>query len=276
MKPADILTEVAEGRIADAGAERELSELGFVQVGLHRLDVHRERRTALPEVVLGLAKSLEQLEQIVGWFVERDLPLLATKVDRDKGEALVARFPSLAYRREGKILVRGASRRITKGTVAVLAAGSSDIPVAEEAVGTLEFFGIGVERSYDCGVAGLHRLLASAESIARADVLIVAAGMEGALPSVVGGLFRQPLIAVPTSVGYGASFEGLAALLGMMNACAPGITVVNIDNGFGAAAAAKSMLDMAARRASMERNDDETTGDSVPGDGGRVHDGSSS
>jgi hypothetical protein len=252
VKTADVLTELAEGRISREAAERALSGLGFVQVGLHRLDTHREERTSLPEVVLGLAKPLEQLEQIVGWFVERDLPLLATKVDRDKGEALLARYPSLAYRPEGRTLSRGESRRKTRGVVAVLAAGSSDIPIAEEAVGTLEFFGIDVERSYDCGVAGLHRLLASAESIARADVLIVVAGMEGALPSVVGGLFRQPLIAVPTSVGYGSSFEGLAALLGMMNSCAPGITVVNIDNGFGAAAAAKSMLDMAARRAAAE------------------------
>ncbi len=249
MNPSDVLTELADGRITREAAERELTGLGFVQLGFHRIDVQREQRTALPEVVLGLAKSIEQLEQIVGWFVERDLPLLATKIDREKGEALARLDPSLTYRPDGNILLRGASRRKTDGTVAVIAAGSSDIPVAEEAVGTLGFFGIEVERAYDCGVAGLHRLLASAESIGRADVLIVAAGMEGALPSVVGGLFRQPLIAVPTSVGYGASFEGLAALLGMMNACAPGITVVNIDNGFGAAAAAKSMLDMAARRA---------------------------
>lgn len=249
MKVDDVLTELIEGRISREKASRELSGLGFVQVGYHRLDLHREERTALPEVILGLAKSIEHLDEIVSWFVERDLPLLGTKIDRVKGEALVARHSSLEYRPDGEILMRGRSKKKTAGVVAVLAAGSSDIPVAEEAVGTLEFFGIEVERSYDCGVAGLHRLLASGETIARADVLIVAAGMEGALPSVVGGLFRQPLIAVPTSVGYGASFEGLAALLAMMNACAPGITVVNIDNGFGAAAAAKSMLDMAARRA---------------------------
>ena len=257
MKADDVLTSLAEGRITRDEAERELTGWGFVQVGYHRLDLHRETRTSLPEVVLGLAKSIEQLEEIVAWFVSRDLPLLATKISREKGAALLARHPELEFRPDGGILMRGRSKRRTSGTVAVLAAGSSDVPVAEEAVGTLEFFGIDVRKSYDCGVAGLHRLLASGESIAGADVLIVAAGMEGALPSVVGGLFKQPLIAVPTSVGYGASFEGLAALLAMMNACAPGITVVNIDNGFGAAAAAKSMLDMAARRAAAAQEKNE-------------------
>ena len=265
MNAEEVLTELAAGRLSREKAVRELSGWGFVQVGYHRLDLQREERTALPEVVLGLRKSLEQLDEIVSWFVDRDQPLLATKIDREKGEALVARHPTLEFRAEAGVLMRGRARRTTSGVVAVLAAGSSDVPVAEEAVGTLEFFGIEVERSYDCGVAGLHRLLASGDAIARADVLIVAAGMEGALPSVVGGLFRQPLIAVPTSVGYGASFEGLAALLAMMNACAPGITVVNIDNGFGAAAAAKSMLDMAARRAAAA---EEKNGETSAGAGG--------
>lgn len=247
MTLEEVLAEVASGRLSRASAEEFLKGYGFVEVGYHRLDLHREGRTALPEVVFGLSKSVEQLDEIVGWFLSRDRPLLATKVDRSKGEAMTRRYAGLEYRPEAQLLMRGRSARRTDGVVTVLSAGSSDAPIAEEAAGTLEFFGIEVRRSYDCGVAGLHRLLAAGEEIAAADVLIVVAGMEGALPSVVAGLFRQPLIAVPTSVGYGASFEGLAALLSMMNACAPGITVVNIDNGFGAAGAAKSMLDMAGR-----------------------------
>lgn len=247
MTLEEILQEVAEGRLARERAAETLSGFGFVEVGYHRLDVHRERRTALPEVVLGLAKSAAQLEEIVGWFCDHDRPLLVTRCDRSQGEALIAKHPELEYRPEAGVLMRSRSATQAMGKVSVLTAGSSDIPVAEEAAVTLEFFGVGVDRSYDCGVAGLHRLLSSGERLARADVLIVVAGMEGALPSVVAGLFRQPVVAVPTSVGYGASFEGLAALLGMMNSCAPGITVVNIDNGFGAAAAAKSMLDMAKR-----------------------------
>lgn len=247
MTLEEILHDVAEGRLPRERAAETLSGFGFVEVGYHRLDIHREGRTGLPEVVLGLAKSEEQLGEIVRWFCEHDRPLLVTRCDRMRGEALVARHAELEYRAEAGVLMRGRSAKQSEGKVTVLTAGSSDVPVAEEAAATLEFFGVSVERSYDCGVAGLHRLLASGERVAAADVLIVVAGMEGALPSVVAGLFRQPVVAVPTSIGYGASFEGLAALLAMMNSCAPGITVVNIDNGFGAAAAAKSMLDMATR-----------------------------
>lgn len=248
MTLEELLEKVAAGDMAVGQAAEFLNGWGFVQIGYHRIDLHREGRSALPEVVLGLTKTVAQLEQIVGWFDSQDRPLLATKVEPAKAEPLVSRFPRLEYRAEGGLLMRGRSSSTTSGRVAVVTAGSSDVPVAEEAAGTLEFFGIEVERAYDCGVAGLHRLLASGDAIQSADVLIVVAGMEGALPSVVGGLFRQPLIAVPTSIGYGASFQGLSALLGMLNSCAPGITVVNIDNGFGAAAAARAVLDMAARK----------------------------
>lgn len=248
MTIEELLEKVAAGGMTSREAAEYLNGWGFVQIGYHRIDLHREGRSALPEVVLGLTKSPEQLEQIVGWFESNDRPLLTTKVEAAKAERLLELFPRLEYRAEGALLMRGRSSSKSSGRVAVVTAGSSDVPVAEEAAGTLEFFGIEVERAYDCGVAGLHRLLASGEAIQSSDVLIVVAGMEGALPSVVGGLFRQPLIAVPTRIGYGASFQGLSALLGMLNSCAPGITVVNIDNGFGAAAAARAVLDMAARK----------------------------
>ena len=242
MSLGRILERVAAGDLSSEKAHAELTEWGFVQVGHHKLDLGREERTALPEVVFGLSKSVAQLEEIFGWFVSRDLPVLATKVSPEKGRRIAAQFAEVEYLEEGALLMRGRSSRPSAGRVAVLAAGSSDVAVAEEAAGTLGFFGIETERSYDCGVAGIHRLLASTGMIAAADVLIVVAGMEGALPSVVAGLVRQPVIAVPTSVGYGASFGGIAALLGMLNSCAAGVSVVNIDNGFGAAMVAARIL----------------------------------
>lgn len=243
-----ILDGVSQGVMTREEATRLLESYGFVELGFHRLDLHRGHRVGLPEVVFGLSKSTAQLREIVRYFAERSLPLLATKVDAAKAAELAAEFPAIAFDPSARLLRMGVSEHAIDGTVAVLTAGSSDFPIAEEAAGTLDFFGIRVMRAYDCGVAGLHRLFSAAETIRDADVLIVAAGMEGALPSVVGGLLPQPIIAVPTSVGYGASFEGLAALLAMMNSCAAGVTVVNIDNGFGAAMAAKKILEFNARR----------------------------
>lgn len=241
------LDGVASGAISVDEATKFLSSYGFVELGYHRLDLHRGHRTGLPEVCLGLSKSVDQLRQIVSYFVQRSLPLLVTKVDDQKAAELAQQFGALEFDPSARLLRLGRSTRAVDGKVGILTAGSSDFSVAEEAAGTLDFFGISIERAYDCGVAGLHRLFAAGELIQAADVLIVVAGMEGALPSVVGGMFPQPIIAVPTSVGYGASFEGLAALLAMMNSCAPGITVVNIDNGFGAAMAAKSILQLGRR-----------------------------
>jgi NCAIR mutase (PurE)-related protein len=238
----ELLDRVARGETSPEQAERFLSGYGFVALGHQRFDTHREGRTAVPEVVFGRNKDLAQLEEIVAWFAAADRPLLLTRVDEAKAAALVARFPALAYARDARLLRLGRSARTTRGTVAVVSAGSSDQPVAEEAAGTLDFFQVETTRAYDCGVAGLHRLFAAGERIASADVIVAVAGMEGALASVIAGLFPRPVVAVPTSVGYGASFEGLAALLAMMNSCAPGVTVVNIDNGFGAAVAAASIL----------------------------------
>jgi NCAIR mutase (PurE)-related protein len=244
----DLLDRVARGEMQPGEAEDFLAGYGFVALGHQRFDTHRQGRTAIPEVVLGLTKDVAQLTEIVAHFAASGLPLLLTRVDAEKASALDRRFPELAYLPEARVLRLGRSSRGLRGSVAVITAGSSDQPVAEEAVATLDFFQVSTVRAYDCGVAGLHRLFAQGEAIAAADVIIAVAGMEGALASVVAGLFPRPVVAVPTSVGYGASFGGLAALLAMMNSCAPGVTVVNIDNGFGAAVAAASMLRVGERR----------------------------
>jgi NCAIR mutase (PurE)-related protein len=244
----ELLDRVARGELPPGEAEEFLSGYGFVALGHQRFDTHRETRTAAPEVVLGLTKTVAQLTEIVAHFADAGLPLMLTRVDADKADALGRAFPGLAYLPEARVMRLGRSSRIVRGTVAVVTAGSSDQPVAEEAVATLDFFNVSTTRAYDCGVAGLHRLFAQGDSILAADVIIAVAGMEGALASVVAGLFPRPVVAVPTSVGYGASFSGLAALLAMMNSCAPGVTVVNIDNGFGAAVAATAMLGVGERR----------------------------
>ena len=242
-----LLQRLVAGELSIAEAEEYLKSYGLAEVGLHRLDLHRGERAAVPEVVFGLGKSLDQLVEIVAEYLRLELPLLITKLDEEKGARLLAMAPDARYDADAQLFVRLKSEHAVAGKVAVVSAGSSDQPIAQEAAGTLEFFGVTVQRVFDSGVAGLHRLLASGEQLRDADVIIVVAGMDGALPSVVGGLFRQPLIAVPTSVGYGASFSGLAALLTMLNSCSPGLSVVNIDNGFGAAVAAIAILRLAAR-----------------------------
>jgi NCAIR mutase (PurE)-related protein len=244
----ELLDAVARGETSPGEAEAFLAGYGFVALGHQRFDTHREGRTAVPEVVLGLGKDVAQLVEIVAWFSAGGRPLLLTRVDAEKAAALAARFPDLVHLPGARVMRLGRSTRAARGTVAVVTGGSSDQPVAEEAVATLDFFQVATVRAYDCGVAGLHRLFAQGEAIAAADVIVAIAGMEGALASVVAGLFPRPVVAVPTSVGYGASFGGLAALLAMMNSCAPGVVVVNIDNGFGAAVAAASMLRVGEKR----------------------------
>ena len=248
MKLRELLDGVASGTIPREEAEKFLDSYGLVEIGYHRLDVHRQQRTSLPEAIFGRSKSVEQLREIIGFYDETRRSLIATKIDEERAALLCGEFARLAYHRDARLLTLGASETPVAGSVSVVSAGSSDLPIAEEAAATLRFFDIDVARVYDVGVAGLHRLFNAGETIAECDLLIAVAGMEGALPSVLAGLFRQPVIAVPTSVGYGASFEGLAALLTMLNSCAPGVTVVNIDNGFGAAMAAKSILAMHLRK----------------------------
>ena len=262
MTIRELLERLQSGALSLADAEKYLTGYGLAAVGFHRLDLHRGSRSAVPEVVFGLSKTAEELIEIAEVLVERSGSVLLTRVSPEKAVAMFEASSTLRRAdfdsRCGLMRIGGSQHRVA-GRVAVISAGSSDLPVAEEAAGTLEFFGTAVDRHYDCGVAGIHRLLSSGESIMGADVLLVVAGMDGALPSVVGGLFRQPIIAVPTSVGYGAAFEGLAALLTMLNSCAPGVTVVNIDNGFGAAVAAISILKAISGASSRQRVLEEET-----------------
>lgn len=207
-----------------------------------KLDLSRPKRIGMPETIYCAGKTGEQLVGILRAFAERGMAVLATKCSPQQAEIVQAEGLSVRYDAMSRVLALGESRSPRLGKVAVCTGGTSDMPVAEEAAQTASFFGAEVVRFYDIGVAGLHRLLTSLDDIRRADVVIAVAGMEGALASVVAGLVGCPVVAVPTSVGYGATFQGLAPLLGMLTSCAEGVTVVNIDNGFGAAVAACRML----------------------------------
>lgn len=236
-----LLEEVAAGATAPAEAERRLAWTPVEDLGFARVDHHRTLRHGFPEVVFGPGKTPEQLVSLAGRIAARGDGFLATRVSAAGIRALAAAFPAMELNRVGRtawLRPEAPLSRRTRGSVLVVTAGTGDLPVAEEAAVTAAAFGNPVARLTDVGVAGIHRVLAAREALGDAAVVIVVAGMEGALPSVVGGLVGAPVIAVPTSVGYGASFGGLSALLGMLNSCAQGVTVVNIDNGFGAAAAA--------------------------------------
>ena len=230
-----LFEQVRRGKLAPDEAVVRLRHLPFEDLGFAKVDHHRALRTGMPEVVFGQGKTPAQLAQIFARLAKHGGNILATRASEAQFAALKKRIPRAEYRPLARaILLQRDRRKYGKGTIAVVSAGTSDIPVAEEAVVTAEVMGNDVQHLYDVGVAGIHRLLANRESLMRARVVIVCAGMEGALPSVVGGLVGVPVIAVPTSVGYGAAFQGLAALLGMMNSCASNVSVVNIDNGFGA------------------------------------------
>jgi NCAIR mutase (PurE)-related protein len=216
-----------------------LRRLPFDNMGFAQLDTHRALRNGFPEVVLCEGKRPEHVVGILSRLCEGPGPVLATRATPQLYELAHAAIPELRYNDLGRLIIYEPTPLPKRpGTILVVSAGTADLPVAEEAAGTAELMGNTVDRIFDVGVAGLHRLLAHLERLNAATVLVVVAGMEGALPSVIGGLVRRPVIAVPTSVGYGASFGGLAALLGMLNSCAAGVTVVNIDNGFGAGFAA--------------------------------------
>jgi len=235
-----LLQSLVDGQInVEDGVER-LKQLPFEDLGIAQIDHHRELRQGVPEVVLGESKSLEQLRTILSAMAKQNQNILVTRLDGEKGTALCNQFPEGEYDIDARTfcLVQQKIEITGQGKILVICAGTSDLPVAREAVITARMLGNEVEELVDVGVAGIHRLLARQDLLQQAAVLIVIAGMEGALPSVVGGLVAKPVIAVPTSVGYGASFGGIAALLGMLNSCASGVTVVNIDNGFGAAFAA--------------------------------------
>ena len=242
MKLSDLqrlLDRVAAGQVPPADAVDQLTAVVRAQpledLGFARVDHHRAARQGFPEVILGLGKTPDQIAAIAAAIVGRGHSLLVTRADRAAFDAVHARVPDAVYHDVARAITRPAGEvPAGRGTVLIAAAGTSDLPVAEEAAVTAEVMGNTVDRLYDVGVAGLHRLLREHDRLTFARVIVVVAGMEGALPSVVAGLVSVPVIAVPTSIGYGASFGGLAALLGMLNSCANGVSVVNIDNGFGA------------------------------------------
>ena len=230
-----LLENVRDGKIKIVDALIILKTLPYEDLGFAKIDTHRDLRKGFPEVIYCKGKTLEQITKIVEKLSAENEFVMATKADKEVYEAIKNVMKDAVYYKTAKIVLIGQrKKKIGKKTILVASAGTSDLPVAEEAVVTAEAMGNTVERLYDIGVAGVHRLFNNKEKLFNANVIIVVAGMEGALASVIGGLVDKPVIAVPTSVGYGASFEGLSALLTMLNCCAPGVVVVNIDNGFGA------------------------------------------
>jgi NCAIR mutase (PurE)-related protein len=238
MDPGDLRTlleNVRAGSVSPEDAARRLATLPYEDLGFAKVDHHRALRQGFPEAVFGAGKTPEQIVAIVERISARGQRVLVTRTDEAVHRLVVEDLPDARYHAAARcITVETGPPASLPGRIAIAAAGTSDLPVAEEAAVTATFYGAEVDRVYDVGVAGLHRLLDRAGTIREADVVIVVAGMEGALPSVIAGLVDTPVVAVPTSVGYGASFHGLAALLAMLNSCASGVGVVNIDNGFGA------------------------------------------
>jgi NCAIR mutase (PurE)-related protein len=250
----EMLQRVRDGGLRPEEAMERLANLPYEEAGFAKIDHHRRLRTGLPEVIYAAGKTAAQVGEIFFRMAAMGGDVLATRADEAAFAAVKALVPEAQYHPVARIVaLRQAPADATHGAgaLAVLCAGTSDLPVAEEAAVTAEVMGAKVRRIYDVGVAGLHRLLAHREELREAEVVIVCAGMEGALPSVVGGMVGAPVIAVPTSVGYGAAFAGIAALLGMLNSCSPNVTVVNIDNGFGAAYVASMIL----RRIHMGRRE---------------------
>jgi NCAIR mutase (PurE)-related protein len=239
-----LLSRVGNGACSVDEAMAALKHWPTEMLGCACLDHHRPLRTGRPEVVYGENKNSRQLVEILERLVGRSPVVMATRVSAEKAAEVCGRLPALVYHNEARMLtlpLADLAGENDRGLIALLSAGTSDIPVAEEAYITARCLGNKVEKLYDVGVAGIHRLLSRRDLLDAASVLIVVAGMEGALPSVVGGLVDKPVIAVPTSVGYGTGFGGIAALLGMLNSCAPGVAVVNIDNGFGAGCMASAI-----------------------------------
>ena len=229
-----ILEKVKSGELSLAEATGELSALPYEELAYAKIDHHRHLRTGFPEVIFGGGKTVEQIVTIANRLIARSERLLITRVSKEVYASIKENIPDAVYNPAGRTIVVNRLKTGLKTGIAVVTGGTADIPVAEEAAVTAELMGNDVARIFDVGVAGLHRLLDKLPQLRSARVLVVVAGMEGALPSVVGGRISAPIIAVPTSTGYGASFNGLAPLLAMLNSCAPGVAVVNIDNGFGA------------------------------------------
>ena len=234
-----LLKSVHDGDVAVEDAVAQLKDLDYTDLGHSRIDNHRELRTGYPEVIYCEGKTVQQVQDIVKHMLDRGNNVLGTRATQEMFDAVRELSDNAEFNVAARtITVKTHDVELAETSIAIVCAGTSDLPVAEEAAVTAEFLGNKVSRVFDVGVAGIHRLYGSLDVIRAARVVVVVAGMEGALPSVVGGLVDKPVIAVPTSVGYGACFDGLAALLGMLTSCSSGITVVNIDNGFGAGYAA--------------------------------------
>jgi NCAIR mutase (PurE)-related protein len=243
----ELLDQFRMGNLEAAEVLRAFQTAPVVELDFATVDTQRALRKGFPEVIFGAGKTPEQVVKIAEAILASDSRVLITRMTRDHVTVVCERFTDAVHHEVARcVTIERESRTLRPGVIAVLCAGTSDLPVAEEAAVTAEIMGNSVERIYDVGVAGLHRLLRKLDSIRSANVVIVVAGMEGALPSVVAGLIGRPVIAVPTSIGYGANFGGLAALLGMLNSCGSGVTVVNIDNGFGAGYAASQINSLAA------------------------------
>jgi len=231
-----LIKDIRQRRVSEKSAFSKLKDLPFLEMDFAKLDNHRTLRKGFPEVVYAKGKTLKQLDAITKKLIERGQPLMLTRAEEKVFKHLSPKYPRLKFNPEARIIYyRKTPKKPKPGWVTVVTAGTSDIPVAEEAVQTLEVMSNKVRRIYDVGVAGIHRVLDKRALLNNSRAVIVIAGMEGALASVIGGLTKRPVIAVPTSIGYGASFKGITPLLTMLNSCAPGVTVVNIDNGFGAA-----------------------------------------
>jgi len=246
-----ILSKIESGEISAAEGWKLLGDSGFEDIHFAKIDHHRNTRTGVPEVIFAPGKTEKQIIEIFKRMHAAGSDVLISKVEKSVYNKLKRSYKGLKYNEAARMITKTGRKKskAATGRIAVVTGGTSDMNVAEEAAATIEAFGYDANRIYDVGVAGIHRLLAFNDKLKKADVIIVVAGMEGALASVVGGLVSSPVIAVPTSVGYGASFGGIAALLSMLNSCAPGVTVVNIDNGFGAAMAAIKMLGVKRSRA---------------------------
>ena len=239
-----LIQDIQSGKINTNAALNKLKNLPFENIGFANIDHHRKLRTGMPEVIYAPGKTDAQIARLAGQFKKSGVDVLITRTGRGTYRKIKQTFQTATFNQNAQIILIPAGRKKIRrsGVILVISAGTSDIPVAEEAALTAETLGHEVQRIFDVGVAGIHRLFAHKKQIEKAQVIIVVAGMEGALASVVGGIVAAPVIAVPTSVGYGAAFGGLAALLGMLNSCAPGVVVVNIDNGFGAACAASKII----------------------------------
>jgi NCAIR mutase (PurE)-related protein len=231
-----LLTSVAEGRLAVNEAARKLRHIAYEDIEYAHVDHHRSLRKGFPEVIFGQGKTADQVIGIMDKMKDQEHVILVTRIEQIKADKVIARFPEAVYHPDAAMIVceLKESRIVGQGTIAILSAGTSDIPVAKEAYLTAKAMGNRVETIFDVGVSGIHRLFGHKDTIEQASVLIVVAGMEGALPSVVAGMVSRPVIAVPTSVGYGVSLGGLTALFAMLNSCSSNVAVVNIDNGFGA------------------------------------------